>query len=409
MRIVFVTPEFITEEYFSGGLANYVHRVSQALVQQGHEIHVVTKSNHEEIIVYESVTVHKVSGKAKFYILFSILGKIAKFFNQLRPAFEQLTFSYRVYKKIQTLQKNTPIDLIQFPNSQACGLVSLMLFKKIPMVTRISCYRPLWNDLSGVDRDFSVKIQEWLEYQQLKHCPYIFSPSYLLKKILSKEANIHHVDVNRTPFFQEAPKVNYDKYTQYLEGKEYLLFFGRFQLHKGVHILAQALPQFLENFPEAAIVFAGKDMPSDLASSMKEYILSFCPPHENRFIFFDQLRHPELYPIIEHAKLVVLPSLIENIPNALLESMEFGKVVIGTCGTSFDEIITEGKNGFLVEKNNPKALSEKLIKTWQHSDLKQIGQAARKTVECFHPKIIIPQLEGYYQSIINDKEVQKIN
>ena len=39
MRIAFITPEFVTNEYFSGGLANYVHRVTRALAEMGHEVH----------------------------------------------------------------------------------------------------------------------------------------------------------------------------------------------------------------------------------------------------------------------------------------------------------------------------------------------------------------------------------
>jgi hypothetical protein len=40
MRIVFITPEFVTNEYFSGGLANYVHRVSRVLVEMERGLYV---------------------------------------------------------------------------------------------------------------------------------------------------------------------------------------------------------------------------------------------------------------------------------------------------------------------------------------------------------------------------------
>ena len=39
-----ITPEYVTEDYFSGGLANYIFRVSKALVGMGHEVHVITLS-----------------------------------------------------------------------------------------------------------------------------------------------------------------------------------------------------------------------------------------------------------------------------------------------------------------------------------------------------------------------------
>ncbi len=48
LRIAFTTPEFVTESYFSGGLANYAHRVAKALVSLGHEVHVVTFSEIDQ-------------------------------------------------------------------------------------------------------------------------------------------------------------------------------------------------------------------------------------------------------------------------------------------------------------------------------------------------------------------------
>ena len=44
LRIAFATPEYVTEEYFYGGLANYTHRVARALARLGHDVHVVTLS-----------------------------------------------------------------------------------------------------------------------------------------------------------------------------------------------------------------------------------------------------------------------------------------------------------------------------------------------------------------------------
>ena len=48
MRIGFVSTEYVTGTYFSGGLANYVYRVSGALVSLGHEVHVICLSDSNE-------------------------------------------------------------------------------------------------------------------------------------------------------------------------------------------------------------------------------------------------------------------------------------------------------------------------------------------------------------------------
>jgi hypothetical protein len=62
MRIAFLTTEFITEAYFSGGLANYLHRVSRSLAAYGHDVHVVTYSDRNGLFVTpEGVSVHRVT------------------------------------------------------------------------------------------------------------------------------------------------------------------------------------------------------------------------------------------------------------------------------------------------------------------------------------------------------------
>jgi glycosyltransferase involved in cell wall biosynthesis len=190
-------------------------------------------------------------------------------------------------------------------------------------------------------------------------------------------------------------------YDDTLKGKDYLLFFGRFQLHKGFHILAQALADYLQTHSDCYAVLVGLDASTFLAKSMKEYALSLCAKGVDRLIFLGQTRHQQLYPIIGGAKLVVLPSLIDNLPNACLEAMGLGKPVIGTMGTSFDEIITEGKTGFLVPAGDVEALVRKIAEAWAHPHLPEIGEAARQKVQSFAPEKTVPELLLYYRAIID--------
>ena len=395
MRIGFATPEYVTENYFSGGLANYVYRVSKALVSLGHEVHVVTLSEIERSeFTHEEVRVHRLStGKLR-----GRLNKLARF--RLPSTSKSLDFSFQAYKKLKQLHKQEPFDILQFPNSRACGLVSKLLLR-VPQVTRISCYRPVWNEQAGVKRNLDAKATEWLEWLQLRLSQHIYAPSYTLQKMLAQEAKISNVRVIRTPFYLEIVDWDSSIYDACLKDKQYLLFFGRFQLHKGFHILAQALPQVLEKHPDCHAVFVGLDAPSSLAPSMKEYARSLCNKYTDRLIFIGQTTHTQLYPIITAAKLVVLPSLIDNLPNACLEAMALGKPVIGTIGASFDELITEGETGFLIPSNNVNALAEKINQTWEYCNLEEIGQAAKQKIEDFSIEKTIKELLYYYEDILH--------
>jgi glycosyltransferase involved in cell wall biosynthesis len=398
MRIAFITPEFVTETYFSGGLANYVHRVSKALVSLGHDVHVVTLSDGRvESFEHDKVVVHPVVMKKSR----RWLNRVTR--HRLNDTWRWLDFSFQAFRKLKILHKKDPFNVLQFANSRGCGLWT-ELFTRVPSATRISCYRPEWNAAAGIPRNFDAKATEWLEWLQLRLSRNIYAPSHALCEMLDREGGIKSVRLIRTPFYFETEQWDDSIYQARLKGRKYLLFVGRFQLHKGFHILAQALPAILDAHRECHAAFVGLDLPSPLGSSMREYALQLCAPHAERLVFVDQTPHAKLYPVISNARLVVLPSLVDNLPNTMLESMALGRPVVGTIGASFDEVIEDGRNGFLVPKNDAHALAEKVIGAWKNPRLQEIGQAARETMLDFAPHRTVQDLLTYFADLSRDKK-----
>ncbi|HUS11514.1 MAG TPA: glycosyltransferase family 4 protein [Pyrinomonadaceae bacterium] len=395
LRIAFATPEYVTEEYFDGGLANYVHRLAKALAGMGHDIHVLTFSEIDEAeFDHEGVTVHRLTS-GRWWLQ---LNELTRYRLARTPLF--LDFSVKVYRKLKWLNSQQPIHLVQFPNYSCCGLVSMSLLR-VPYVLRASSYQPAWNDAAGIKRNLNIRMLECLEALQFRLSRHTYAPSYTLQQMLAKEARLAHVSVIRTPFYVETHEWETSVYDRFLKGKKYLLFFGRFQLHKGFHTLAQALPRFLEQYPDAYAVLVGRDMESSLATSMADYARLQCGSLAQRLVLLENLPHRQLYPIIAGAHLVVLPSLVDNFPNACLEAMGLGKVVIGTVGTSFDELISEDKTGFLVCPNDPQALAERIISAWISPRLQKMGAAARQKILEFSPEKTIDGLLSYYSEILD--------
>ena len=395
LRIAFATPEYVTEKYFDGGLANYLHRVAKALAGMGHDIHVLTLSEIDKAeFEHAGVTVHRITS-SKWW---SQLDRSTRY--RLPTTILFLDLSVKVYRKLKWLNAQRPLHVVQFPNYSCCGLVSICCLS-VPHVLRASSYLPAWNDADEVKRKLDSRIVERLERLQFRLSRHIYAPSYTLQQMLAKEAQLPNVRVIRTPFYVETQDWDYSIYDRFLKGKKYLLFFGRFQLLKGFHTLAQALPRVLAQYPDAYAALVGRDMESSLAPSMADYARTRCGSSAERLVLLENLPHRQLYPVIAGAHLVVLPSLIDNLPNACLEAMGLGKVVIGTAGTSFDELICEGANGFLVSPNDPEALAEKIISAWIDPKLCEIGQAAqRKTLE-FSPEKTVNSLLSYYREILH--------
>lgn len=393
LRIGFVTPEYVSEAYFSGGLANYLYRVSTALVSMGHEVHIVTLSDvGHETFIQDRISVHRIMANPPPAWLTGITR------SRLTHTLQWVCFSIRAYCRIRELHRKNPFDILQFSNSRGCGLATSLLLP-VPYCVRISCYRPVWNHLGGVNPNLDSRATERLEQLQLRLCQHIYAPSYLLKRMLEK-AGFRNVRVMRTPFFLETPHLDESVVEQRLAGKSYLLFCGRLQLHKGFHILVQALPEVLEANPDMYVAMAGLDCQTPIAPSMRDYALSVSGPFAHRLVFVDQTPHSKLYPIIARARLVVLPSLVDNLPNTCLETMALGKPLIGTAGASFDEVIVDGQTGFLVPPGDPEALADKINEAWVHPMLAEIGRAAQEKVQEFLPDHTVKALVEYYDGIL---------
>jgi glycosyltransferase involved in cell wall biosynthesis len=161
------------------------------------------------------------------------------------------------------------------------------------------------------------------------------------------------------------------------------------------------LPRFLSQCPDAYVVCVGRDMETTLASSMAGYVRAQCGSSAARLILLENLPHSQLYPVIDGAKFVVLPSLIDNSPNACLEAMGLGKVVIGTSGTSFDELITDRVNGFLVPPGDPTSLAEKMISAWTDTGLAEMAEAAKQRMQEFAPEKTVASLLSYYSEVLH--------
>lgn len=396
LRIAFATPEYVTERYFYGGLAQYTHRVAKALAGRGHDVHVVTLSDIDDAeFEHEGVRVHRVRG-----------GRLLARFNgltrhRLGVTARHLDLSFKVHRALRRLHAQQPFQLFQFPNYSLCGLVSMLRRLGVPHVLRASSYQTELHERMGVKPSPDSHAVELLEALQFRLSRHVHAPSHTLQRTLRERTGVNGVRVIRSPFYVETGELDDSVYRRLFDGKQYLLFFGCFQLHKGFHTLADALPRFLERFPGAHAALVGRDAPTALAPSVADYARARCGAAAGRLVVADSLPHAQLYPVIAGARLVVLPSLVDNLPNACLEAFGLGRPVVGTAGTSLDELIKEGETGFLVPPGDACALADALARAWTHPGLAGMGAAARRKASEFSPERTLPALLEYYREVLS--------
>lgn len=160
---------------------------------------------------------------------------------------------------------------------------------------------------------------------------------------------------------------------QYTAGK-YFLYLGRLSSEKGVSTLINTFMNVKLDRVDLLVVGEGP------MRSQLEEVASADP----RIRFMGYLSGNRLKEITRGALAVVVPSeWYENAPISILESLAFGKPVIGSRIGGIPEIVEEGVNGYLFEPGNVDDLKDKLeiMLSKPNKDIEEMGRAAREKVE----------------------------
>lgn len=398
MNIAFLTSEFVTESTYSGGIANKTYKIAYTLKQRGHNVEIFTQSDKNETIAYENITIHRVKINDSLQNFLNSITRY-KFIN----AVYILLLSYFLRKAFLKRHRKTIFDIIHTDSYLSCGvLLSLFRISSIPIITRIASYEPLIRKFYRKPLTLDQRIKEWLEIYTLHKSDYVYSPSKLMADIFKKKGV--KVSIIPVPFFLENKEVDNSIYTEKLAEKKYLLFYGTIGNLKGCKLLAEVLPAILKKHPDMHFIFAGKKREPDTFN----YIMQKTYYYKDRVHYLGNLKHLQLYPVITNSRGIVLPSYTENLPNTMVESMALGKVVLGTRGTSFEELIEDGKTGFLITPGNKKELAEAIEKLWNISPQERevIGSNAKKRVASLSPEVAGTELEWYFKKCRKSRETK---
>ncbi len=398
MRIALATTEFLTEKIYDGGLSNYIYRVSLSLQSLGHEPVVFIASNKNESLSYYGIKVIRIKEKQLtwWYWLVNIITLF-----RLNPALLFMVRSYRFKKTISKYHRNTPFDIIQYTN-----LMGLAIFKpkNIPYTIRISSYQKLIDRASGRKQNFRLWQKQYLQDIMLKRTKYVFGPSRIIGDYIANKFN-KEIALIETPFTLDSSNSDNELLNDLISktsNNPYLLYFGSLYPVKGLLDISKIVEQFFKKYPSHYFVFIGKDIGSN-GKPILEILKEKAGKHCHRIIWYFSTPHNLLYPVIQNAELVVLPSRLDNFPNTCIEAMAFGKVVIGTYKTSFEQLINPGISGLLCEHSHPESLMEAIDYGLNMTELEKqaMGKKAMERIEKLKPEIVVKELVEYYEKVID--------
>jgi len=135
-----------------------------------------------------------------------------------------------------------------------------------------------------------------------------------------------------------------------------ILFLGRIAPKKKLETLLSSIPYIKDKKIKIEIVGPSE---KDYLYMLKNLISRL--KISNRIIFSKPIYNlKQKIRKIDSCSLFVLPSRVEGMPQALIEAMARGKIVVGSDSIAIRDLIKDGKNGYLFEFNNPESLAEKI-------------------------------------------------
>lgn len=345
-----------------GGVGVHIHTLSKKLVDEGHEVYVITYP-HKEIKDIDGIHVIGTKG-------LNI------------PGVRGLMFKKNAKKALETLLENEDIDIIHghylFPAGAAAveigrehgiktyvtahGSDMFELYKSQPLMR--STIRKVLHDADGV---FAVS-------NALRHEIIATGVEGISDKT---KLSWNAVDINK---FSNKENNSFKKENN-LEDKPIVLFVGNLIKRKNVDSLLEA--KKISNADYYLVIVGDGPLYKKLSKKVED---------ENiRDVLFTGSRN-DVENIIPSCDVLVLPSFSESFGLVLIEALACGKSVIGSDVGGISEIINENV-GMLVNPNKISSIAKAIDNMINDENLRQVlSMNARSRAKDFS-QVIIPYEE----------------
>lgn len=393
MRILLVNKFY----YRRGGAETYLLEIEKKLQAEGHEV-VIFSMHHPK----------NLPSKWNHFFVSRVSFNEGGVWQKVR-AVCRMMYSFEARQKFKAIIQEFKPDVIHLHNIYhqiSPSILPIAQEAAIPVIMHLHDYKLICPNYSLYD---GKNICEDCTLPHYWHCFFkkCFENSYIKSFLVSFETffhqgilNIYKKNINLyiapSQFMKEICvrhgipeskiRVLYNFVlgeTTISESKEgsYFLYFGRLSPEKGIDVLLGAVI----DDPNFKVVIAGVGPDQ---TRLKKITHQLNLGNQVKFVGYQTGQVLEEF--IQNAEAIVMPSVwLENMPFSLLEAMNQGKIVVASRIGGLEEIIVDGKNGFLFTPGNSQELAKILRSLHELSpdarkQLKSEAQARVKTLSLAH-------------------------
>jgi glycosyltransferase involved in cell wall biosynthesis len=355
----------------AGGIGRYTYDLAWGLHALGHEVHVITRSQQPVRHDALGLTVHGAVADVRLaetlFPEMPILGKNS-------------AYSLAVLDKlIELYNKDVVFDIVHFSNwdAEALATINARIYPTVMMLVS-----PLTQVIQSEGWHFNEDLQACvaIDRWQIMNADSVCSPSH---GVLSTYTDMG-IDVDRLRRLHVlslgiAPAGETESAPKAPNARRRLLFTGRLERRKGIHVLLQVLPALLERYPDWDVDIVGDNtLPDDDGRRFSQKFRSQYArmPILDRVRFHGRVEDTELHRFYRECDLFVAPSLFESFGLIYVEAMQYGKPVIGCRTGGTPEVITDGVTGLLAEPGDKESLAAALSRLMGDEELRRsLGEA----------------------------------
>ena len=378
----------------NGGIGTVVKLVAEAMSQRGHNVIVAGRywngAGRETIERINGVTVIRWHKGSYDSIIMWFLTLFHSDKNKRRKA--QLIFS-KTQGLLEKVTRKYSIEIVETPDyvddfMHQNGLSTPKWRSNVPKVIRVhGSVSFLYHYLRG--RPDANKVRQDRDFfnQSDAICAVSsFSKEYVTRFLCEGQS----VDVIYNPIEEHWFK-------QFAEEKESqtILYFGKIARMKGVFSLIKAFNLIAADYPSIKLKLIGNGNPKHVKELVE-------PCFTDRVVFAGFMPQEQIMKEIDNALFCILPSYFENFSMAALEVLARNKTLIYTNRASGQELIKDGENGLLVNPDDVEQIARNMRLLLSDKEFRS-RMAERGNEMCrrrFSTETIIPQMESYYEEVI---------
>jgi glycosyltransferase involved in cell wall biosynthesis len=373
--------------FMTGGAEWYVLNISRELSKRGHDVDVITlnrgRNELPEEEKFENITIKRL------------------------PASLDMSYRLKVWKGLSEALKHGKYDIIH-TYDYACyhskEAVSFSLKEGIPCVVTVFDAHGMIN--RGRIKKIGMRVIEKYYRGLLLKCDAVLVRAPQLIPYLEK-IGVESSKMHLTPSgIRDECLDSYDgssfRKKHALEGKRIVLYVGRLSSMKGLEILLDVAREISIQRNDVVFVIVGDDT-TDYASRLKAMVDS--NGLREKVVFTGKIENfNEKMEAYSSCDVFVMPSSYEGTSQAIFEAMSQSKAVVAFRVGGIPFQIKDSYSGFLVDYPDREMMKKRIIQLLDDIELsKQIGENARRSVECFRYSILAEKVLDIYSLVLRNK------